>query len=71
MTWCCVYVVAMPLHSSSHRSYMFINHHVVLGACAEDHDASEAPQGMTGEVGVHLRVGGPIRRTRRRRGSRS
>jgi hypothetical protein len=24
--------VAMSLHSSSHHSYMFINHHVILGA---------------------------------------
>jgi hypothetical protein len=28
----CAYDVAISLHSSSHYSYMFINHHVILGA---------------------------------------
>jgi hypothetical protein len=83
MTWFCAYDVAMSLQSSSHHLYMFINHHVILGAyikfigcitcnrCAEDRVMSEVPLGVEPKVGVRSGAGGPVRRSRRRRGNRS
>jgi hypothetical protein len=82
MTWSCAYDVLchythpasfIHVHTSSCPPWCI---HEFIGAstcnrCAEDHRMSEAPQGVNPEAGVRLGAGGPVRRNRRKRGSRS
>jgi hypothetical protein len=83
ITWFCAYVVAMSLHPSLYHptcSQIIMSSLMhtwnSLGAytcnrCAENRVTSEVPRGVEPEVEVRSRAGGPVRRSRRRRGNRS